>query len=45
MISRRKNVGDSDLAYLEAFRSSYYAEVSLADWLTLILRRHWWPGA
>jgi oxalate decarboxylase len=34
MIFRRKKVGDSDLAYLEVFRSSYYAEVSLAHWLT-----------
>jgi oxalate decarboxylase len=29
-----KNVGDTDLVYLEVFRSSYYADVSLSDWLT-----------
>jgi oxalate decarboxylase len=29
-----KNVGDTDLVFLEVFRSSYYAEVSLSDWLT-----------
>ena len=28
-----KNVGDTDLVYLEVFRSSYYADVSLSDWL------------
>jgi oxalate decarboxylase/phosphoglucose isomerase-like protein (cupin superfamily) len=29
-----KNVGDTDLLYLEVFRSPYYADVSLTDWLT-----------
>jgi oxalate decarboxylase len=29
-----KNVGDTDLVILAVFRSSYYAEVSLSDWLT-----------
>jgi oxalate decarboxylase len=29
-----KNVGDTDMQYLEVFRSSYYADVSLSDWLT-----------
>jgi oxalate decarboxylase len=29
-----KNIGDTDLQYLEVFRSSYYADVSLSDWLT-----------
>ena len=29
-----KNVGDTELQYLEVFRSSYYADVSLSDWLT-----------
>jgi oxalate decarboxylase len=29
-----KNVGDIDLQYLEGFRSFYYADVSLSDWLT-----------
>ena len=29
-----KNVGDTDLVYLEVFRSSYYADVSLSDWFT-----------
>jgi oxalate decarboxylase len=29
-----KNVGDTELVYLEVFRSSYYADVSLSDWLT-----------
>jgi oxalate decarboxylase len=29
-----KNVGDTDLVFLEVFRSSYYADVSLSDWLT-----------
>jgi oxalate decarboxylase len=28
------NVGDTDLQFLEVFRSSYYADVSLSDWLT-----------
>jgi oxalate decarboxylase len=29
-----KNVGDTDLMFLEVFKSSYYADVSLSDWLT-----------
>ena len=29
-----KNVGDTDLQFLEVFRSAYYADVSLSDWLT-----------
>jgi oxalate decarboxylase len=29
-----RNTGSTDLVYLEVFRSSYYAEVSLSDWLT-----------
>lgn len=29
-----KNTGDTDLQFLEVFRSSYYADVSLSDWLT-----------
>jgi oxalate decarboxylase len=29
-----KNVGDTDLQFLEVFRSSYFADVSLSDWLT-----------
>ncbi len=29
-----KNVGDTDLQFLQGFRSSYFAEVSLSDWLT-----------
>ena len=29
-----KNIGDSDLQFLEIFRSSYFADVSLSDWLT-----------
>jgi oxalate decarboxylase len=29
-----KNTGDTDLQYLEVFRSSYYADISLSDWLT-----------
>jgi oxalate decarboxylase len=29
-----KNTGDTDLQYLEVFMSSYYADVSLSDWLT-----------
>jgi oxalate decarboxylase len=29
-----RNTGDTDLQYLEVFRSSYYADVSLSDWLT-----------
>jgi oxalate decarboxylase len=28
-----KNVGDTELQYLEVFRSSYYADVSLSDWM------------
>ena len=28
-----RNTGNTDLVYLEVFRSSYYAEVSLSDWL------------
>jgi oxalate decarboxylase len=29
-----KNVGDTDLQFLEVFNSSYFADVSLSDWLT-----------
>jgi oxalate decarboxylase len=29
-----KNIGDTDAQYIAVFRSSYYADVSLADWLT-----------
>lgn len=29
-----KNVGDTDLQFLEVFRSPYFADVSLSDWLT-----------
>jgi len=29
-----KNIGDTDLQFLENFRSSYFADVSLSDWLT-----------
>jgi oxalate decarboxylase len=29
-----KNVGETDLQFLEVFRSSYFADVSLSDWLT-----------
>jgi oxalate decarboxylase len=29
-----RNTGNTDLVYLEVFRSSHYAEVSLSDWLT-----------
>ncbi|MGO9544781.1 MAG: cupin domain-containing protein [Rhodomicrobium sp.] len=29
-----KNTGNADLIYLEVFRSSYYAGVSLSDWLS-----------
>lgn len=29
-----RNTGDTDLVFLAVFRSSYYAEVSLSDWLT-----------
>ena len=28
-----KNTGDTDLQYIEVFRSSYYADISLSDWL------------
>jgi hypothetical protein len=31
---RRCLGGHTDLQYLEVFRSSYYADVSLSDWLT-----------
>lgn len=29
-----QNVGDEDLQFLEVFRSPYFADVSLSDWLT-----------
>jgi oxalate decarboxylase len=29
-----RNTGNTDLVYLEVFRSSYYSAVSLSDWLT-----------
>jgi oxalate decarboxylase len=29
-----KNVGDTDLQFLEVLRSAYFADVSLSDWLT-----------
>jgi oxalate decarboxylase len=29
-----KNVGDTDLQFLEVFKSPYFADVSLSDWLT-----------
>ena len=29
-----RNTGQTDLRYLEVFRSSYFADVSLSDWLT-----------
>jgi oxalate decarboxylase len=29
-----RNIGNSDLVYLEVFRSSYFSDVSLSDWLT-----------
>ena len=29
-----QNTGDTDLVFLEVFRSSYFADVSLSDWLT-----------
>jgi oxalate decarboxylase len=29
-----RNTGNTDLVYLEVFRSSYFADVSLSDWLT-----------
>jgi oxalate decarboxylase len=29
-----KNIGDSDLQFLEVFNSAYFSDVSLSDWLT-----------
>ncbi|MBV8522904.1 MAG: cupin domain-containing protein, partial [Acetobacteraceae bacterium] len=29
-----RNTGNTDLVYLEVFRSSYFADISLSDWLT-----------
>jgi oxalate decarboxylase len=29
-----ENTGDTDLVFLEIFKSSYYQDVSLANWLT-----------
>lgn len=29
-----ENVGDTDLRFLETFKSSYYASISLSDWLS-----------
>jgi oxalate decarboxylase len=29
-----QNIGDTDLQFIEVFRSSYFADVSLSDWLT-----------
>jgi oxalate decarboxylase len=29
-----RNSGNTDLVYLEVFRSSYFADISLSDWLT-----------
>jgi oxalate decarboxylase len=29
-----RNTGDTDLQFLEVFRSSYFSDVSLSDWLT-----------
>jgi oxalate decarboxylase len=29
-----ENVGDIDLSFLETFRSSYYASISLSDWMS-----------
>jgi oxalate decarboxylase len=29
-----RNTGNTDLVYLEVFNSSYFADVSLSDWLT-----------
>ena len=29
-----RNTGNTDLVYLEVFRSSYFADVSLSDWLS-----------
>jgi len=28
-----ENVGDTDMVVLEVFRSSYFADISLSDWL------------
>ena len=28
------NTGDTDLVFLEVFRSAYFADISLSDWLT-----------
>jgi oxalate decarboxylase len=28
-----RNTGNTDLVYLEVFRSSYFADISLSDWL------------
>jgi oxalate decarboxylase len=29
-----QNIGDTDLQFIEVFRSSYFADVCLSDWLT-----------
>jgi oxalate decarboxylase len=29
-----QNIGDTDLQFVEVFKSSYFADVSLSDWLT-----------
>lgn len=29
-----ENIGDTDLRFLETFRSSYYASISLSDWMS-----------
>jgi oxalate decarboxylase len=29
-----KNTGDTDLIFLEMFKSSYYQDLSLSEWLT-----------
>jgi oxalate decarboxylase len=29
-----RNTGNTDFVYLEVFRSSYFADISLSDWLT-----------
>jgi oxalate decarboxylase len=29
-----ENIGDTDLQFVEVFRSSYFADVSLSNWLT-----------
>ncbi len=29
-----RNIDDTELQFLEVFRSSYFADVSLSDWLT-----------